>query len=74
MLDHHTSISNSTRQFMVGYNDDQLGAGEEGEEEEAGAGEEGACLDPKRSEYDNMLLQTAVEDFEKNFKEESAAR
>ncbi len=50
---------------MAGYNDDQLGAGEERE----GGGAEGVCPESRQSEYDMMLLQTAVEDFEKNFLE-----
>ena len=53
---------------MAGYTDDQLGAGEEGEgeeEERGGGGAKGS--EYNQSEYDMMLLQTAVEDFEKNF-------
>lgn len=49
---------------MAEYNDEQLGARDDG-----GVAEE-ACPDPKQSKYDRMLLQTAVEDFDKNFKEE----
>jgi hypothetical protein len=49
---------------MVEYNDEALGAGEK----DGGGGEE--CLNPRQSEYDMVLLQTAVEDFDKNFKEE----
>lgn len=46
---------------MVGYGDHQLGATEE---------EEGGMVeDPKRSEYEQMMLQMAMEDFEKNFQE-----
>ena len=55
-----------TLQFMAGYTEDQLGAGEE-EEERGGGGAEGS--ECKQSDYDMMLLQTAVEDFEKNFLE-----
>ena len=54
---------------MAGYSDEQLGAGA-GEEEEEDVTAEGRCPDPRHSEYDKMLLQTAVEDFEKNFEEE----
>ena len=63
---HHVGYS-SRLQFMVGYNDEQLGA-----REEAGDGgvAEGACLDSKQSEYDQVLLRTAVEDFESNFQED----
>ena len=41
-------------QFISGYTEDQLGAGEE----ESEGGDEGACPE---SEYDNILLQAAVE-------------
>lgn len=55
---------------MAGYNDDQLGAGEEeGEGEGEGGVSEGACPDPRQTEYDQVLLQTAMEDFEKNFRD-----
>lgn len=50
---------------MAEYNDEQLGAGEE---DGGGCVAEGAC---KQSEYDQMLLKTAVEDFDKHFKDES---
>lgn len=50
-------------QFMAGYADNQLGAGEE---EEEGV----VSLDAKQSEYEQVMLQTAVEDFERNFQEE----
>lgn len=52
---------------MSGYNAERLGAGEE---EGGGAPAEGACPDSNQSEYDRMLLQTAMEDFERNFMEE----
>lgn len=45
---------------MAEYNDEQLGAGGE----DGGVAE---CPDPK---HDRMLLQTAVDDFDKNFREE----
>ena len=51
---------------MVGYGDHQLGAGEE---EGEGEGEGAELDDPKRSEYEQMLLQMAMDDFQKNFKE-----
>ena len=59
-------------QFMVDYEDSQLGAPEEDEEEElvqggdekSGRGKGGA-LD--RSDFDKLLLESAVEDFQKNF-------
>lgn len=56
-------------QFMVGYNDDQLGAGEEEEGEVAeGCGGVASAEHPsEKSEYDQMLLQMAVQDFESNF-------
>lgn len=50
---------------MAGYNDEQLGA----REENRGVAE-GACPDPNQLEYNQMLLQTAVEDFENNFQEQ----
>ncbi len=53
---------------MAEYNDELLGAGEE--EGDRGVAE-GVCLDPSQLENDRMLLQTAVEDFEKNFKDET---
>ena len=52
---------------MAEYSDEQLGAGGEAGGEGVA---EGACPDSKQSEYDRMLLQTAMEDFDKNFKEE----
>ena len=45
---------------MVGYGDEQLGAAEEAE---------GTVEDPRRAEYDQMLLHMAMEDFEKHFQE-----
>ena len=62
-------------QFMVGYEDSQLGAPDEEEEEEeeldtsvteagSGRGKVGAMV---RSDYDKLLLESAVEEFEKNF-------
>lgn len=64
-------------QFMVGYEDSQLGAPDEEEEEEeeeldpstaeppgSGRGKEGAMV---RSDYDKLLLESAVDEFEKNF-------
>lgn len=52
---------------MAGYNAEQLGAG--GGAEDGGVAE-GPCPDPKRLEYDRVMLQTALEDFDRNFKEE----
>ena len=57
---------------MVGYEDDQLGAPEEEEEEElnfrvdeeSGRGKGGAM---DRCDFDKLLLESAVEDFERNF-------
>jgi hypothetical protein len=49
---------------MVEYNDEQLGPGEDVDRAIAS----GVCPDPQ---YDRMLLQSAMEDFEKNFKEVS---
>ena len=63
-------------QFMVGYDDSQLGAPEEEEEGDSedepdqegdvgnGRGRGGAMV---RSDYDKLLLESAVEEFEKNF-------
>ena len=48
---------------MVQYSDDLLGAGEEEEELVGGARRD----EHRRAEYDEILLQTAMEDFEKNF-------
>ena len=61
---------------MVGYDDSQLGAPEEEEEEDGesepdqggdvGSGQSrGAAM--IRSDYDKLLLESAVEEFEKNF-------
>ena len=52
---------------MNGYSDDQLGAGEGGRD-----GAEGVCPETKQTEYDTVMLQTAVEDFERNFMETTA--
>ena len=61
---------------MVGYDDSQLGAPEEADEEEnlhpehnatnlgEGRGKGGAMV---RADYDRLLLESAVEDFERNF-------
>ena len=63
---------------MVGYDDSQLGAPEEEEEVEvegegkldrggdvgSGRGRGGVMV---RSDYDHLLLESAVEEFEKNF-------
>ena len=58
---------------MVDYEDSQLGAPEEEEEEEepvqggdegSGRGKGGAM---DRSDFDKLLLESAVEDFQKNF-------
>ena len=63
---------------MVGYDDSQLGAPEEEEVEEvggegeldrggdvgSGCGRGGVMV---RSDYDHLLLESAVEEFEKNF-------
>ena len=68
-------------QFMVGYDDSQLGAPEEEEEEGEGEGDSEGKLDQGggiesgqgrggamvRSDYDKLLLESAVEEFEKNF-------
>lgn len=51
---------------MTEYNDEQLGAGEED-----GGVAEGVCPALVQLEHDRLLLQTAVEDFDRNFKEES---
>lgn len=53
---------------MEGYDDDQLGAGEK---EGGGVTAEWVCPYPKQLEYDKMLLQAAIEGFEKNFDEKS---
>ena len=63
-------------QFMVGYDDSQLGAPEE-EEEGDGEGELGEDGDMGsgrirggaivRSDYNKLLLESAVEEFERNF-------
>lgn len=50
---------------MVSYNDDQIGAGE------VEGAAEGTCPNPQHAEYDQLLLQTALKDFEKNFQEDS---
>ena len=56
---------------MVGYEDSQLGAPEEegGEMEqdtaEVGGRGKGGALE--RSDYDMLLLESAVEEFERNF-------
>ena len=55
---------------MSGYNDEQLGPGEE-EGEGGGGVAEGACPDPRQSEYEQLLLQTAVLDYEKHFQEDT---
>ena len=74
-----TTNCSSLPQFMVGYDDSQLGAPEEEEEEEEGDGEGelgedgdvgngrirgGAIV---RSDYNKLLLESAVEEFERNF-------
>ena len=69
---HFSSLSS---QFMVGYEDSQLGAPEEEEEEQeveqsaadvrSGGRREGGAME--RSDYDKLLLESAVEEFEKNF-------
>ena len=51
---------------MVQYNDDQLGAGDE-EQEEVGLVGAAKKEDERRAEYDQMLLQSAVDDFTRNF-------
>ncbi len=49
---------------MIQYDDDQLGAGDD----EGADTVDGASGDRHhRAEYDDMLLQTALNDFEKNF-------
>ena len=54
-------------QFMVQYNDDQLGAADDEEQEEVGLVGAAKKDDERRAEYDQMLLQSAVEDFTRNF-------
>ena len=48
---------------MVDYNDDQLGPGEMSGDRDMTEGP----TNPQQSEYEQWLLQTAVEDFEKSF-------
>ena len=75
-----TTNCSSLPQFMVGYDDSQLGAPEEEEEEEEegdGGGELGEDGDVGngrirggaivRSDYNKLLLESAVEEFERNF-------
>lgn len=73
-----TTNCSSLPQFMVGYDDSQLGAPEEEEEEEGdGEGEVGEDGDVGsgqvrggamvRSDYNKLLLESAVEEFERNF-------
>ena len=53
-------------QFMAGYDDAQLGAPEE--DETIQKQESGGSLG--HSTYDQLLLQSAAEDFEKNFQDQ----
>ena len=64
---------------MVGYDDSQLGAPEEEEEKDDEGGESmpsqngdfgsghGRGEAMERADYDKLLLESAVEEFEKNF-------
>jgi len=60
-------------QFMVQYNDDQLGAGDEEQEAVGMVGGVGRD-DEQRIDYDQMLLQSAMEDFANNFSVSASTR